>query len=89
MPAATLTSKGQITIPVEVRRKLGLRPGDRVDFVIERSHEVVLRPKKAPLTSLLGILRRKGVKAASVEEMQESIVSRAAEDCDRIGAGRD
>lgn len=33
MPTATLTSKGQITVPIEVRRNLGLRQGSRVDFV--------------------------------------------------------
>ena len=88
MSEATVTSKGQVTLPVEVRRKLGLRPGDRVDFIIEGSREVVLRPKKMPLTSLLGIMRRSGDKAASVDQMQESIVSHAAEDWDRIRAGR-
>ena len=88
MSEATVTSKGQVTLPVEVRRKLGLRPGDRVDFIIESSREVVFRPKKMPLTSLLGIMRRSGDKAASVDQMQESIVSHAAEDWDRIRAGR-
>ncbi|WP_369123396.1 AbrB/MazE/SpoVT family DNA-binding domain-containing protein, partial [Shewanella electrica] len=33
MPTATVTSKGQITIPAAVRRALGLRTGDRVEFV--------------------------------------------------------
>jgi AbrB family looped-hinge helix DNA binding protein len=89
MSEATLTSKGQITIPVEVRRKLGLQPGDRVDFVIERSREVVLRPKKAPLTSLLGIMRRNADNAATVEEMRESVASRAVEDWDRIRTEKD
>ena len=32
---ATMTSKGQITVPIEVRRRLGLRQGDRVAFDVE------------------------------------------------------
>lgn len=88
MPEATVTSKGQNTIPVEDRRKLGLQPGDRVEFVIKRSREMVFRPKNTPLTSLLGIMRRNVDKAASVEQMHESIISRAGEDWDRIRAGR-
>jgi antitoxin PrlF len=32
MPSATITSKGQITIPIEVRKKLGLKAGTRIDF---------------------------------------------------------
>jgi antitoxin PrlF len=39
MPSATVTSKGQITIPAEVRNKLGLDPGDRVQFVETREGE--------------------------------------------------
>ena len=35
MPTATLTTKGQITIPQAVRQRLGLKTGDRVDFVFD------------------------------------------------------
>jgi AbrB family looped-hinge helix DNA binding protein len=40
---ATLTSKGQITLPVELRRRWGLKAGDRVDFSLEPGGRVVLR----------------------------------------------
>jgi antitoxin PrlF len=43
---ATMTSKGQITVPVEVRRRLGLRQGDRVAFDVEDG-SAVLRPLRA------------------------------------------
>ena len=43
MPSSRVSSKGQVTIPLEVRRRLGLRTGDRVDFV-EDDGKTVLRP---------------------------------------------
>ena len=45
MPTAKMTSKGQITIPVKVRKALGLKPGVRVDFYEVEDGEYVLRPK--------------------------------------------
>ena len=40
---ATLTSKGQITLPVELRRRWQLKPGDCIDFCLEDDGRVVLR----------------------------------------------
>ncbi len=46
MPSSsTISSKGQITVPVEIRKRLGVKPGDRVHFVIEDG-KTVLRPTK-------------------------------------------
>ena len=42
---ARLTSKGQITVPQEIRRRLGLRTGDRVEFVARKRDTIVRRPK--------------------------------------------
>ena len=44
MPAAKLTSPGQLVIPKPVRQHLRLQPGDRVDFVIRDDGEVVVQP---------------------------------------------
>ena len=43
---ATVTSKGQITIPREVRRQLNLRNGDRVEFFTEGGRTVIGRAKE-------------------------------------------
>jgi len=55
---ATVTSKGQITIPREVRRRLGLKPGDRVDFVTEEGRTIMGRAQGArnPFESYVGAL---------------------------------
>ena len=50
MPSSTVSSKGQVTIPQEVRTRMGLRAGDRVDFVEERG-ETILRPMKGQVHS--------------------------------------
>ena len=56
MSTSTLTSKGQATVPVAVRRALRLRPGDRVEFVEVTPGRVEIRPANRPVTTLAGSL---------------------------------
>lgn len=58
MATATLTSKGQITIPLAVRRKLGLDTGDRVEFVELASGEFALKTATEDVRSLKGMIQR-------------------------------
>jgi AbrB family looped-hinge helix DNA binding protein len=52
---ATVTSKGQVTVPAPVRRHLGLEPSDKIAFVIESDGTVLVRaPRYATLESLRG-----------------------------------
>ena len=46
-PSSTISSKGQITVPLEIRERLGLKPGDRVEFVIDDGR-TILRPERPP-----------------------------------------
>lgn len=78
MPRATLTTKGQITIPKSVRDRLHLNPGDRVDFTIEPGGEVTLRPATLDVRDLEGVLRRPGTKPVSVKRMREAVRTRAS-----------
>jgi AbrB family looped-hinge helix DNA binding protein len=78
MPTATLTSKGQLTLPKPIRDRLRLAAGDRVDFVIKDDGTVVLRPVTADVRDLKGLLQRKGLKPLSVEAMNAAIRRRAA-----------
>ena len=77
MAVATLTSKGQTTIPKEIRDRLGLEPGDKLDFVVEADGRVVLRPATRDVRELRGMLRRKGRKPVSLEEMDRAIAQGA------------
>lgn len=56
MSEATLTSKGQVTIPVDIRHSLGLNPQDRVTFTPMPDGTVVLRAKNQSLQHLRGML---------------------------------
>lgn len=52
-----LTSKGQVTIPIDVREQLGLRQGDEVEFVVD-GHEARLRRVEGPTRRSAQIVRR-------------------------------
>jgi antitoxin PrlF len=75
MSTSTLTRKGQTTIPVKVRNHLKLRPGDKIEFVIERDGRVVLTPKNIDVRQLRGMLGRAG-RHLTIEQMDEAIRSR-------------
>ena len=66
---ATLTSKGQTTIPKEIRESLGMKPGDRMTFTLMPDGTVVMRVKNKSITQLAGILHKKGRKALPIEQL--------------------
>ena len=78
MTVATLTSKGQTTIPKRVREHLKLNPGDKLDFVIESGGRVVIRPAKLDVRELKGLLIQDGGKILSIEDMNSAIARGAA-----------
>ncbi len=76
MITATITSKGQITLPKAVRERLKLRTGDRVAFAVNSEDEAVMKPVTRSVEQVFGILYKKGQKTASVEEMDQAIKKR-------------
>ena len=84
MAAATVTSKGQVTIPREIREFLGVNEGSRLEFTLERDGTVRMRKLGQSLLRLAGRLKRPDVKAASIEEMRLSIADHLAAEDDRI-----
>lgn len=57
MVRARITSKGQLTIPVEIRRRYGLDTGDEVEFIAEDKGAYLVPLKRRKLTDLYGVLR--------------------------------
>ena len=73
MVSATITSKGQVTIPKEIRDYLKLETGTKVDFVITESGEVKVIPLVVNAQTLSGILKRTAKKIVTLEEMDKAI----------------
>ncbi len=76
MPHSTLTSKGQTTIPKAIRRHLGLKPGDKIRFLVEDDGRVIVLPATLHLRDLRGSLPKPS-KPVTVEQMSEIIRKRA------------
>jgi antitoxin PrlF len=77
MTAATLTTKGQITIPIDVRRALNVEAGDRVEFVqIEPGRFEVIAATRS-VRELKGRFGKPG-RTVTLEEMDAAIATQAA-----------
>jgi len=83
MPTATITSKGQITIPSEVRKKLGLKAGDQINFFEDGDGKYTFEPKTGSIMDMRGILKKMGYVpegfSVSIEDMKQAILDHAAE----------
>ena len=78
MPTATLTSKGQITIPAKVRSALGLDTGDKIDFIEIENGEYAIKPRTASIRDLEGCIPKLDY-VPTIEEINEAIIDGAAE----------
>ena len=78
MTTASVTSKGQITIPADIRRYLSLNTGDQVEFLIESDGRVCFMPQTKDVQVLKGLLR-KPHKKVTIEAMNATITLRGAE----------
>jgi AbrB family looped-hinge helix DNA binding protein len=70
---ATMTSKGQITIPKRIRERLGLDAGDKVDFLLSPDGSVRMEVRRQNVRELAGMLHRPGMKALTVEQMDAAV----------------
>jgi antitoxin PrlF len=70
MSESTLTSKGQMTVPKDVRDQLGLQPKDVMTFTVLPDGTVIMRAKKRKLLDLAGILQAPKGKRVSLAQMK-------------------
>jgi AbrB family looped-hinge helix DNA binding protein len=69
MPTATLTSKGQTTVPTEVRKFLRLKAGDKLEFKLNPGENTVtLKAVNLDVLSLRGLLKTKRMKPYNADE---------------------
>ena len=78
MIAATITSKGQITIPKIVRKSLHLNVGDRVAFELH-NEDALLKPITKSIDEVFGMLHKSVTRTVSVDKMNKSIAKRMEE----------
>ncbi len=77
MATATLTSKGQVTIPVEIRKALALEAGDRLEFISGDDGKVMIVAATKSITDLKGRFAKPD-KAVTIEDMNAAIAHQAA-----------
>lgn len=87
MATATLTSKGQMTLPKGIRDDLKLEPGDQID-IVKQDGIYVLRPKNVPIESLAGILGKSPAGPMTTQEEEAAFAAALAKEDERIRAGR-
>jgi len=76
MLAAKITSKGQITIPKDIRQHLKIDQGDKIEFFVGENGVVIISPIKSDVRKLKGIIA-KPEKPVSIEDMKEAIIAGA------------
>jgi len=78
MPTATVTTKGQVTIPKSVRDLLHIEAGDQVDFLVTDRGDVLVRAVSGDIGELRGLLKRPRRRGVSVEEMNAAVLRQHA-----------
>jgi AbrB family looped-hinge helix DNA binding protein len=67
-----ITSKGQVTIPVEVREKLGLKAGDKIQYVLMDGHCIVI-PRNRDASVLFGMLKDYAIEGTEIGDYREAV----------------
>jgi AbrB family looped-hinge helix DNA binding protein len=80
MRQSTVTAKGQTTLPKDVRKVLGLQPGDKLRYILLDGEVRILRAR--PVLDLEGALKRPGERRVTLDEMDEAIAAGAVDEAE-------
>ena len=84
---ATLTSKGQITLPKEIRDRLGLDAGSLLDFQILEDNTITARQVVPDARRIRGLLKSPHATALAVPQMDEAVSKHLRDRHARVGGG--
>ena len=76
MSLATLTTKGQVTIPKKIRESLKLHTGDKIEIIVTAKREAIIRPISKKVDDIFCKLHKPGRKAVGIETMNNAIKNR-------------
>ncbi len=76
MALATLTTKGQVTIPKKIREALRLHTGDRIEIIVTEKREAIIRPISKKVDDIFCKLHKSSRKAVSIEAMNNAVRNR-------------
>ena len=76
MALATLTTKGQVTLPKQVREALNLHQGDKIEIIVTDDNEAVIRPVSNKVDDVFCKLHKPGREAVSIEQMNDIVRQR-------------
>ena len=77
MKTYTITPKGQVTIPVEVREKLNLKPGDKITYE-NAKHGILLKAAKRDMLADFGFLKTKKKPVQDLEVVRKAVREKIA-----------
>lgn len=75
MATATITSKGQITLPKAVREQLRVEVGDRLDFMVQDDGTVIMRPLARSVAASFGAFAHKATAARTTHDLDEALAA--------------
>ena len=76
MATATLTTKGQVTIPKEIREGLKLQTGDKIEIIVTGKREALIRPISKKVDEIFCKLHKPGRKTVTLDAMDDAIRNR-------------
>ena len=81
MALATLTTKGQVTIPKIIRESLKLNTGDKIEIILTEKREAIIRPVSKKVDDIFCKLHNPDRKTVSLEAMDDAIRNRMRDKC--------